>query len=94
MPILEVNGQPLNYEILRGEGLSPEQPRQTLVLVHGIIIDNLASYYMTIAPAIAAAGIDVIMFDHRGARQECQDPQRVPPPARGRGHQDAPGRRA
>lgn len=66
MTLLTINGHKLNYEILRASNLAPEEPRETLVLVHGIVIDNLASYYLTIAPAIAAAGIDVIMFDHRG----------------------------
>ncbi|MBQ1442364.1 MAG: alpha/beta hydrolase [Renibacterium sp.] len=66
MTILTINGLKLNYEILRASNLAPDEPRETLVLVHGIVIDNLASYYLTIAPAIAAAGIDVIMFDHRG----------------------------
>lgn len=66
MTLLTINGLKLNYEILRASNLDPDEPRETLVLVHGIVIDNLASYYLTIAPAIAAAGIDVIMFDHRG----------------------------
>ncbi|WP_394940520.1 alpha/beta fold hydrolase [Psychromicrobium sp. YIM B11713] len=66
MTIAIVNGLKLNYEILRATDRGPDVPRETLVLIHGIIIDNLASYYLTIAPAIAAAGIDVIMFDHRG----------------------------
>lgn len=38
----------------------------TVVLVHGVLIDSLASYYFTLAPAFAAAGLDVVMYDHRG----------------------------
>ncbi|MGW3144397.1 MULTISPECIES: alpha/beta fold hydrolase [Streptomyces] len=41
-------------------------PVATLVLVHGILTDSLASYYFTVAPAFAAAGIDVVMHDLRG----------------------------
>ncbi|QNP69003.1 alpha/beta hydrolase [Streptomyces roseirectus] len=40
--------------------------RATVVLVHGLLTDSLASYYFTVAPAFAAAGFDVIMYDLRG----------------------------
>ncbi|MEV4744253.1 alpha/beta hydrolase [Streptomyces sp. NPDC049555] len=39
---------------------------QTVVLVHGIATDNLTSYYFTVAPALAAAGHDVVLYDQRG----------------------------
>ena len=38
----------------------------TVVLVHGLHTDSLASYYFTVAPAFAAAGLDVVMYDLRG----------------------------
>ncbi|GGO82067.1 alpha/beta fold hydrolase [Wenjunlia tyrosinilytica] len=38
----------------------------TAVLLHGLLTDSLASYYFTLAPAFAAAGVDVVMYDHRG----------------------------
>ncbi|MEV5237878.1 alpha/beta hydrolase [Streptomyces cinnamoneus] len=38
----------------------------TAVLVHGIATDNLTSYYFTVAPDLAAAGHDVVMYDQRG----------------------------
>ncbi|MEU0663649.1 alpha/beta fold hydrolase [Streptomyces lavendulocolor] len=41
-------------------------PVGTAVLVHGLLTDSLASYYFTLAPALAAAGLDVVMYDHRG----------------------------
>ncbi|MFD5512872.1 alpha/beta fold hydrolase [Streptomyces sp. NPDC127051] len=41
-------------------------PIGTAVLLHGLLTDSLASYYFTLAPALAAAGFDVIMYDHRG----------------------------
>lgn len=40
--------------------------RDTVVLVHGIATDNLTSYYFTMAPDLAAAGHDVVMYDQRG----------------------------
>ncbi|WP_263981592.1 alpha/beta hydrolase [Streptomyces naphthomycinicus] len=41
-------------------------PHATIVLVHGLLTDSLASYYFTVAPAFAAAGLDVVMYDLRG----------------------------
>ncbi|MEU8692011.1 alpha/beta hydrolase [Streptomyces sp. NPDC048665] len=41
-------------------------PRATVVLVHGLLTDSLASYYFTVAPGFAAAGLDVVMYDLRG----------------------------
>ncbi|WP_269857575.1 alpha/beta fold hydrolase [Streptomyces sp. RPT161] len=41
-------------------------PTTTAVLLHGLLTDSLASYYFTVAPALAAAGTDVVMYDHRG----------------------------
>lgn len=41
-------------------------PLATVVLVHGLLTDSLASYYFTVAPAFAAAGLDVVMYDLRG----------------------------
>ncbi|MFF8536399.1 alpha/beta fold hydrolase [Streptomyces sp. SAS_267] len=38
----------------------------TAVLIHGLLTDSLASYYFTVAPAFAAAGLDVVMYDLRG----------------------------
>ncbi len=38
----------------------------TIVLVHGLLTDSLASYYFTVAPAFAAAGLEVVMYDLRG----------------------------
>jgi pimeloyl-ACP methyl ester carboxylesterase len=37
-----------------------------VVLIHGMLYDSLASYYFTLGPAFAEAGLDVIMYDLRG----------------------------
>jgi pimeloyl-ACP methyl ester carboxylesterase len=39
---------------------------QTVVLIHGLIVDDLSSYYFTLANPLAAAGHDVIIYDLRG----------------------------
>lgn len=37
-----------------------------VVFVHGLLTDSLASYYLTVGPGFAAAGVDVLMYDLRG----------------------------
>ncbi|WP_432843325.1 alpha/beta fold hydrolase [Dactylosporangium sp. CA-092794] len=44
-----------------GPGTAP-----TAVLIHGLALDTLASWYLTMAHPIAAAGFQVIMYDLRG----------------------------
>ncbi|MEV7979896.1 alpha/beta hydrolase [Streptomyces sp. NPDC086519] len=44
----------------------PPAAAATVVLVHGLLTDSLASYYFTVAPVFAASGLDVIMYDLRG----------------------------
>jgi pimeloyl-ACP methyl ester carboxylesterase len=48
----------------RRDGDQGEPP--VVVFVHGLLTDSLASYYFTLGPAFATAGIDVIMYDLRG----------------------------
>ncbi|ARP69090.1 alpha/beta hydrolase [Streptomyces pluripotens] len=50
-------------------------PHETVVLVHGLLTDSLASYYFTVAPALAAAGLDVIMYDLRGHGRSERPPE-------------------
>jgi len=54
---------------LHVQRLSPpggRPPTATVVLVHGLLTDSLASWYFTVAPDLAAAGLDVVMYDQRG----------------------------
>ena len=39
---------------------------RTIVLLHGLIVDDLSSYYFTLANPLAAAGHDVVLYDLRG----------------------------
>ncbi|MGW0883342.1 alpha/beta fold hydrolase [Streptomyces sp. NPDC002671] len=64
MAMLDAGGIRLHVQRM---GPAPGQPpRATVVLVHGLLTDSLASYYFTVAPAFAAAGLDVVMYDLRG----------------------------
>jgi pimeloyl-ACP methyl ester carboxylesterase len=54
---------------LHVQRLAPKEGRPataTAVLIHGLLTDSLASLYFTVAPAFAASGIDVVMYDQRG----------------------------
>ncbi|MGA9310858.1 MAG: alpha/beta fold hydrolase, partial [Pseudonocardiaceae bacterium] len=37
-----------------------------VVFIHGLCLDNLSSFYYTLANPVAHAGADVIMYDQRG----------------------------
>lgn len=64
MGMLTVNGIRTHYEWMpaRTEAGSPP----TVVCVHGLGYDSLASFYLTLAAPIADAGIDVLTYDLRG----------------------------
>lgn len=46
--------------------MGPTEDRVTVVLLHGLLYDSLASYYFTVGPALAELGVDVVMYDLRG----------------------------
>ncbi|WP_410568103.1 alpha/beta fold hydrolase [Amycolatopsis sp. cmx-4-61] len=60
MPTMTVNGLRTNVQLVPAGG------SETVVFLHGMGTDSLASFYLTLAPPVAAAGIDVISYDLRG----------------------------
>ena len=44
----------------------PRQPARPVVFVHGLGMDNLSSFYYTLANPVAHAGAEVILYDLRG----------------------------
>jgi pimeloyl-ACP methyl ester carboxylesterase len=61
MTTVAANGIELNIE-----QLGPATATETVVCIHGIGFDNMASFYFTVASPLAAAGMRVIMYDLRG----------------------------
>jgi pimeloyl-ACP methyl ester carboxylesterase len=55
-----VRGARLHYQRLGQAGASPR-----VVFVHGLVMDNLASWYFSVANAVAALA-DVLLYDLRG----------------------------
>lgn len=64
MPAVVANGIRQNHEVLLPRDGSLDPP--TIVCVHGILIDSLASYYFTVAQALRDAGFRVVLYDLRG----------------------------
>jgi pimeloyl-ACP methyl ester carboxylesterase len=59
------NGVRLHVQRLGpAEGVPPSG--KTIVLLHGLIVDDLSSYYFTLANPLAAAGHDIVLYDLRG----------------------------
>jgi pimeloyl-ACP methyl ester carboxylesterase len=58
MPYLEANGLRVHYQ-RPGHGTEP------VVMIHGMLVDNLSSLYYTTAPAVGDM-MDVLLYDLRG----------------------------
>jgi pimeloyl-ACP methyl ester carboxylesterase len=61
---MTVNGLRTNVQLAPGR--TSIRTGETAVFLHGMGTDSLASFYLTLAPPVAAAGIDVISYDLRG----------------------------
>lgn len=58
MPELQVRGVRLHVERL-GQG------KRMVVFIHGLVLDNLSSFYFTLAPSVACSS-QVVLYDLRG----------------------------
>ncbi|MFD0345553.1 alpha/beta fold hydrolase [Kitasatospora aburaviensis] len=64
MAFIDLDGLRCHVQRLGPQDGGP--PAATVVLLHGLLTDSLASFYFTLAPTLASAGLDVLMYDHRG----------------------------
>lgn len=65
MAEVTANGVRLHVQRLAPpEGAAPDAP--VVVTVHGMVMDNLSSFYFAIGNFLASAGADVITYDLRG----------------------------
>jgi pimeloyl-ACP methyl ester carboxylesterase len=70
VPHLDANGLRFHMQALRaGDADDPERdpttPRAKVVMIHGLVVDNLSSYYYTIANPMALVA-DTYLYDLRG----------------------------
>ncbi|MGH3920441.1 MAG: alpha/beta fold hydrolase [Pseudonocardiaceae bacterium] len=65
MAEITTNGVRLHLQRLTRRHRS-SQLEHPVVFIHGLILDNLSSYYCTLANPVAHAGADVILYDQRG----------------------------
>jgi pimeloyl-ACP methyl ester carboxylesterase len=63
VPELVANGVRFHYQ---RAGAAPGPGTDTVVMLHGMLVDNLSSLYYTLAPVLAADGMDVLLYDMRG----------------------------
>ena len=65
MGMISVNGLRTHYQWMRAKTSRPGGA-PTVVCVHGIGYDSLASFYLTLASPLSEAGADVLTYDLRG----------------------------
>ncbi|WP_052711044.1 alpha/beta hydrolase [Pseudofrankia sp. DC12] len=64
MPTIHVNDTDIHYLYMRGK--ASDGPAPMLVCIHGLGTDSLASFYLTLAAPLSAAGVDMLFYDLRG----------------------------
>src|SRR5205085_7975479 len=60
----DVVARGVRFHVQRIAGQEPG-PRPIVVFLHGLVMDNLSSWYFTVAPAMAKVA-DVMLYDLRG----------------------------
>lgn len=69
MPHLDANGLRFHVQVLRPQRTSEDDPgsltRPKVVMLHGLVADNLSSYYYTIANPVGLVA-DAYLYDLRG----------------------------
>jgi pimeloyl-ACP methyl ester carboxylesterase len=73
MAEVTANGVRFHVQRLPAAGHRPQPP--TVVFVHGLVMDNLSSFYYTLANPVAAAGADVLLYDLRGHGRSQRPPE-------------------
>ncbi|MGW9434178.1 alpha/beta fold hydrolase, partial [Streptomyces decoyicus] len=61
MALTPAGGLRLHTQRLPGRGGGP-----TVVFLHGLVMDNLSSFYCTLAGPVSRAGHEVLLYDQRG----------------------------
>jgi 3-oxoadipate enol-lactonase len=67
MAEITANGVRFHVQRLAARDMGPGAgPGHPVVFVHGLFVDNLSSFYCTLAHPVAHAGAEVILYDQRG----------------------------
>lgn len=77
MPEVTVRGSAFHVQTLepRGEPAPcSAAPPPTVVFVHGLVLDNLSSFYYTLAGPVAEAGARAVLYDLRGHGRSARTP--------------------
>jgi pimeloyl-ACP methyl ester carboxylesterase len=65
LPYIDANGLRFHTQVLNGDQSGGTSARPKVVMIHGLIVVNLASYYYTIAPPVSRLA-DTYLYDLRG----------------------------
>jgi pimeloyl-ACP methyl ester carboxylesterase len=65
VPVISANGARFHVQRL-GPGADAQQGGPLVVFVHGLVMDNLSSFYYTLAVPVITAGARVLLYDLRG----------------------------
>ncbi|HEX3782556.1 MAG TPA: alpha/beta hydrolase [Pseudonocardiaceae bacterium] len=72
MSFVVANGIRMHVQRIPAKNVAAEDTRPTVVFIHGVGTDSLASFYFTLAAPTVNAGMDVITYDLRGhGRSDC-----------------------
>ncbi|AZS75370.1 alpha/beta hydrolase [Streptomyces lydicus] len=66
MALTPAGGLRLHTQRLPGHGGGPRSDGPTVVFLHGLVMDNLSSFYCTLAGPVSRAGHEVLLYDQRG----------------------------
>lgn len=68
----ELVARGVRFHVQRLAGTGPA-PRPRVVFLHGLVMDNLSSWYFSVAPALVRVA-DVLLYDLRGHGRSAQPP--------------------
>ena len=72
----EITAAGIRFHVQRLDPSAPTAATPTVVFVHGLVVDNLSSFYYTLAGPVVAAGARAILYDLRGHGRSERSPGR------------------
>jgi pimeloyl-ACP methyl ester carboxylesterase len=74
--VADITAGGVSFHVQRLEPSGPAASAPTVVFVHGLVVDNLSSFYYTLAGPVVGAGARTILYDLRGHGRSERPPAR------------------
>jgi pimeloyl-ACP methyl ester carboxylesterase len=74
--VAEITAGGVRFHVQRLDPEGPAARAPTVVFVHGLVVDNLSSFYYTLAGPVVGAGARAILYDLRGHGRSERPPDR------------------